>query len=56
MATYNVTSYDEKYLKPPKQGLSDKASKYSFADELVFLGKEKPGIYDSIKLVSFNIF
>ena len=54
MAAYNITKYDEKYTKP-KQGQSNKAEKYSYLDELLFLGKQKPGIYDSINLVSFYL-
>ena len=33
VAAYNITKYDERYVKP-KQGQSNKAEKYSYIDEL----------------------
>ena len=57
VATYHIDGYDERFVKPPKNGKSDKAEKYTYVDEILFYGKQKPGIYDPIDLVSlFFIF
>ena len=56
VATYNIDKYDEKYVKPPRQGSSDKAEKYTYVDSIMFEGKKKPGLYDPIKLVSSIYF
>ena len=56
VATYNIDKYDEKYVKPPRQGSSDKAEKYTYVDSIMFEGKKKPGMYDPIKLVSSVYF
>lgn len=54
VAQYETTKYDERYVKPAKHGSSNKAQKFTYVDELQFVGKQKPGIYDLVKLVSFS--
>jgi hypothetical protein len=52
VAHYNITKYDEKYLKPAKLGNMDKQDRFTYVDSIMFEGKQKPGIYDSVKIVS----
>lgn len=49
---YNVAEYDEKRCKPPKGTYLQKEEKWSEIDEVLFLGKKKPGQYEAVKLVS----
>lgn len=52
---YENTKFDERYIKPPKTCYVQNATKYSYVDEINFIEKQKPMIYEPIKLVS-NLF
>lgn len=47
---YDTYAYDEKIIKPPKGGISDKTDKYNFLDEVAFLSKQSPKQYDAIDM------
>lgn len=40
---YNVTEFDEKRCKPPKGTYLMKEDRVSVIDEVLYLGKKKPG-------------
>ena len=55
-SSYESTKFDERYIKPPKNCFVQHAAKHSYVDEINFVEKQKPFIYEPVKLVSFLIF
>jgi len=51
---YNLYDFDEKRVKPAK-GKMSKDEKFTIYDEMLFLGKGKPKMYEPIELVSYPI-
>lgn len=49
-SVYNKTTFDEKYVKPPKVCYKQNAEKYSYADEIIYVEKKKVLHYDPITL------
>ena len=47
-AQYDTARFDEKYVKPPKTSYTKKAEKYSYVDEIQFVAKQTPLIYEAI--------
>ena len=54
---YQTTNYDEKFCKKIRGGaIPTKADGYNYVDEAMTLGKESPGFYNDVPLVSIYFY
>ena len=50
---YEATHFDEKYMKKVRGGaIPQKTDNYNYVDEAMTIGRESPGFYNEVPMVS----